>query len=66
MIKKAFRVILVLVMIFGIAFSISNFFFKKAEAVMTEEQLYFYEIEGGYAYWCDGPGGGCYTVELPQ
>jgi len=28
MIKKAFRVILVLVMIFGIAFSISNFFFN--------------------------------------
>jgi hypothetical protein len=66
MIKKAFRVILVLGMIFGIAFSISNFFFKKAEAVMTEELLHYYQIPGGWAFWCTPDGQGCYTVEPPQ
>ena len=62
MIKKAFRVILVLVMIFGIAFSISNFFPKKADAKMVEELLIIEFIPGGYAFTCIDGGQGCYTV----
>ena len=66
MMKRMFKIFLIFVMIMGFVFSISNFFPKKIGAIMTEEQLYYEEIPGGYAYWCDGPGGGCYTVELPQ
>ena len=65
MIKKSFKVMLVLLMILGIAFSVSNFFLKTTNAVMTEEQLHFYWITGGYCYWCTPNGGGCYTVEAP-
>jgi hypothetical protein len=64
MIKKALKVILVLVMILGIAFSISNFFAKKADATMIEEQLH--EIgkptDDLYIWWCQDTGQGCYTV----
>lgn len=66
MIKKIFKVILVFLMILGVAFTISNFVSKKANAVMTEELLDWYELPGGYAYRCLPDGQGCYTVELPQ
>lgn len=59
MIKKFFKVILVLVMILGIAFTLSNFFPKKADAVMTEELLHEIgnpEEDDLYIYWCEGPG----------
>jgi hypothetical protein len=64
MIKNAFKVILVLVMILGIFFSISNFFPKKVEAKMTEELLK--DIgnpeDDLYIWWCEPGGQGCYTV----
>ena len=62
--KKILKVFLVLVMILGIAFSISNFFPKKADAYMVEELLH--EIgnpeDDLYIWWCQGNGPGCYTV----
>lgn len=61
--KFFFKVILVLVMIMGIAFSISNFFPKKANAAMKEELLHWFDLgENGYAYYCEDEGQGCYTV----
>ena len=64
MIKNTLKVILVLVMILGIAFSISNFSPKKAEAKMTEELLK--EVgkptDDLYIWWCEPGGQGCYTV----
>lgn len=60
--KFFFKVILVVVMILGIAFTISNFSPKKADAKMTEELLIIEWIDGGYAYWCLDGGQGCYTV----
>jgi hypothetical protein len=67
MIKKIFRLILVLVMILGIAFSISNFFPKKADAAMTEELLHEIGLptDDLYIWWCEPGGQGCYTV-TPQ
>ena len=63
MVKKIFRVILVLVIVLGVAFSISNFFPKTADAVMTEELLHWFDLgDDGYAYYCEGEGQGCYTV----
>jgi hypothetical protein len=64
MIKNSLKVILVLVMILGIAFSISNFFPKKADAIMIEELLK--DIgnpeDDLYIWWCEPGGQGCYTV----
>ena len=65
MIKKIFKVLLVIVMILGIAFSISNFVPKKTEALMIEELLH--EVGNPedelYIYWCESSGQGCYTIE---
>jgi len=62
--KKILKVFLVLVMILGIAFSITNFFPKKADAFMIEEQLHERGLPGDdlYIFWCEGAGQGCYTV----
>ena len=63
MIKKALKGILILFMILGIAFSISNIIPKTTNAAMKEELLHFFDLgEHGYAFWCDGEGQGCYTV----
>ena len=62
MIKRIFKAFLVVLMILGIVISIYNFFPKKVDAKMVEELLHWYEIPGGYVYWCGGDGQGCYTV----
>jgi hypothetical protein len=62
MIKKMVKVVLVLIMVCGIAFSILNFTSQKADGVMIDQLLDFYFVGDGYIYRCFSTGNGCHTV----
>lgn len=60
--RKCFKVVLVLMMIFGITISILNFLPEKTEAAMIDQLLHIEFIDGGYAFKCFSTGNGCHTV----
>jgi hypothetical protein len=61
--KKILKVILILIMIVGITVSFVNPSPKKADAVMIDQLLEFFDLgPAGYAYRCFSTGNGCHTV----
>lgn len=62
MIKRFYKIVLLIIMCLGITFSITNFLSKPTKAVMIDQLLIYIEVGDGYVYKCFSSGNGCHTV----